>query len=293
MSVINTNIQAIVAARNLNRSQEMLGRSLSRLSSGSKLVNPGDDPAGLAVSGKMDAQSLRVSAALTNVQNATSYVQTADGYMAGMSGVLNRLGELASLSADPTKNPSDIALYQQEFKSLQDQLRTTIGGTTAEIGGTAGVASPLGTFNGTPLFGSTAAGGTVLDVGASVGQQMTIPDTNLRTGAMLSVIQQDANGNYLLNSTDATAVTQINGADQALGQQRATLGAAESRLSLAATTLTVQNQNLASALSGIRDVDVAQESTQLARYNILVQSGTAMLAQANQSPQSILKLLQG
>jgi flagellin len=293
MSVINTNIQAIVAARNLNRSQEMLGRSLGRLSSGSKLGNPGDDPAGLAVAGKMDAQSLRVGAALTNVQNATSFVQTADGYMGGMASVLTRLGELASLSQDPTKSPSDVALYQQEFQSLQDQLRSTIGGTTAEIGGTTGVASPLGTFNGTPLFGSTALGGTVLDIGASAGQQMTIPDTNLRTGAMLKVIQQDANGKYLLSATDSTAVTQLGGADQALGTQRATLGAAQSRLSLASTTLTVQNQNLASALSGIRDVDVAQESTQLARYNILVQSGTAMLAQANQTPQSVLKLLQG
>ena len=292
MSVINTNIQAIVAARNLNRSQEMLGRSLNRLSSGSKLADPGEDPAGLAVAGKMDSQSLRVTAALTNVQNATSYVQTADSYMSNMAGVLNRLGELASLSSDPTKSASDVGLYQQEFAALQDQLRSTIGGTTSEIGGTTGVAAPLGTFNGTALFGSSAAGGTVVDIGASVGQQMTIPDTDLRSGGMLNVIQQDPTGTYTLSVTDPTAVAQITTAIQTLGAQRATLGAAESRLGLASSTLTVQNQNLASALSSIRDVDVAQESTQLARYNILVQSSTSMLAQANQAPNAVLKLLQ-
>lgn len=293
MSVINTNIQALVAARNLNRSQEMLGRSLNRLSSGSKLADPGEDPAGLAVAGKMDSQSLRVTAALTNVQNATSYVQTADSYMSNMASVLTRLGELASLSADPTKSAADIGLYQQEFAALQDQLRSTIGGTTAEIGGTTGVSAPLGTFDGTALFGSTASGGTVVDIGASVGQQMTIPDTDLRSGGMLNVIQQDSSGNYLVSATSPTAIAQITGAVQALAAQRASLGAAESRLNLASTTLTVQSQNLASALSSIRDVDVAQESTQLARYNILVQSGTSMLAQANQAPNAVLKLLQG
>ncbi len=292
MSTINTNIQAIVAARNLNRSQEMLGRSLNRLSSGSKIVNPSDDAAGLAVSEKMDAQSLRVNAAVTNTQNAISYVQTADSFMGNMNGVLDRLGQLASLSHDSTKSATDISLYQQEFQSLQDQLRSTIGGTTAEIGGTVAVTSPLGTFNGTALFGSTAAGGTTLTIGASAGQDMTIPDTDLRSGPMLSLIQQDASGNYLLTATDANAIDTITSATQDLGIQRATLGAAESRLSLAATTLQIQNQNLSSALSSIRDVDVAQESTQLAKYNILVQSGTAMLAQANQAPQSVLKLLQ-
>src|ERR1035437_4932608 len=117
MSVINTNIQAITAARNLNRSQEMLGRSLNRLSSGSKIVNPSDDAAGLAVSEKLDAQSLRVRAAATNAQNAISYVQTADGFMGGMTKILSRMSELAILAQDVTKNKTDIDLYGQEFKA--------------------------------------------------------------------------------------------------------------------------------------------------------------------------------
>ncbi len=292
MSVINTNIQAIAGARNLNHSQEMLGRSLARLSSGSKIVNPSDDAAGLAVSEKLDAQGMRVKAAGTNVQNAISYVQTTDGFMAGMTKILSRLSELGILAKDVTKNSGDVDLYQQEFVALQDQLRATIGGPTSEIGGTADIDTPLGAFNGITLFGSNPAGRSVT-IGQAVGQTMTISESNLRTGSMLDVISQDASGNYNLTATDPDAIQKITDAIQHVATQRATLGASQSRLELASTTLQVENENLASAISRIRDVDVAEESTQYARYNILVQSGTAMLAQANQTPQSVLKLLQG
>src|SRR5688572_13670742 len=179
MSVINTNIQALAGARNLNHSQEMLGRSLTRLSSGSKIVNPSDDAAGLAVSEKLDAQNLRVKAAGTNVQNAISYVQTADGFMSGMTKILSRMSELAILAKDVTKNGTDVDLYQKEFAALQDQLRATIGGTTADIGGTDPVDAPLGAFNGITLFGSSAAGGLTVTIGQAVGQEMTIPQSNL------------------------------------------------------------------------------------------------------------------
>ncbi len=292
MSVINTNIQALAGARNLNHSQEMLGRSLTRLSSGSKIVNPSDDAAGLAVSEKLDAQGKRVKAATTNVQNAISYVQTADGFMSGMTKILSRMSELAILAKDVTKNTTDVDLYQQEFTALQEQLRATIGGPAAEIGGTADVDTPLGAFNGITLFGSNTAGLTVT-IGQAVGQDMTISESNLRTGGMLDIIEQDSSGDYLLASTDSDAIQKITDAIQHVAQQRASLGAAQSRLELASTTLQVEYENLSSAISRIRDVDVAEESTQYAKYNILVQSGTAMLAQANQTPQSVLKLLQG
>lgn len=291
MSVINTNIQAMVAARNLNSSQEMLGRSLNRLSSGSKIVNPSDDAAGLAVSEKLDAQSRRVKAAGTNVQNAVSYVQTADGFMSGMTKILSRMSELAILAKDVTKNATDVDLYQKEFTALQDQLRATIGGTTAEIGGTADVDTPLGAFNGITLFGSGA--GLTVTIGQAVGQEMNIGASNLRDGGALEIINQDATGAYTLTATDADAIAKITTAIQDIATERASLGASQSRLELAATTLQVENENLSSAISRIRDVDVAEESTQYAKFNILVQSGTAMLAQANQTPQSVLKLLQG
>jgi flagellin len=292
MSVINTNIQALAGARNLNHSQEMLGRSLTRLSSGSKIVNPSDDAAGLAVSEKLDAQNRRVKAATTNVQNAISYVQTADGFMSGMTKILSRMSELAILAKDVTKNTSDVDLYQQEFTALQEQLRATIGGTTTEIGGTANISTPLGAFNGITLFGSNPTGLTVT-IGQAVGQEMTITESNLRTGAMLGIIQQDATGEYTLASGDADSIQKITDAIQHVAQQRATLGAAQSRLELASTTLQIEYENLSSAISRIRDVDVAEESTSYAKYNILVQSGTAMLAQANQTPNTVLKLLQG
>jgi flagellin len=291
MSVINTNIQAIAGARNLNHSQEMLGRSLTRLSSGSKIVNPSDDAAGLAVSEKLDAQGKRVRAATTNVQNAVSYVQTADGFMGAMAKILSRMSELGILSKDVTKSPSDIDLYQQEFGALQEQLRATIGGDTTEIGGTAGVDSPLGAFNGLILFGPNATGLPVT-IGQAVGQDMHIKESNLRTGGMLDIIGQDGTGAYTLAVTDSDATAKISGAIQHIATERASLGASLSRLEIASSTLQVEFENLSSAISRIRDVDVAEESTQYARYNILVQSGTAMLAQANQTPQSVLKLLQ-
>lgn len=291
MSVINTNIQAIAGARNLNHSQEMLGRSLTRLSSGSKIVNPSDDAAGLAVSEKLDAQGRRVKAATTNVQNAISYIQTADGFMSGMTKILSRMSELAILAKDVTKNDTDIDLYQQEFTALQEQLRATIGGTTGQIGGTADVDTPLGAFNGITLFGSS--NGLTVTIGQAVGQDMTIAASDLRSGGMLEIIQEDSSGAYTLSSTDPDAIQKITDAIQHVAQQRASLGAAQSRLELASTTLQVEYENLSSAISRIRDVDVAEESTQYAKYNILVQSGTAMLAQANQTPNTVLKLLQG
>lgn len=289
MSAINTNISAIASARNLNRTQDLLGRSLSRLSSGSKIVNPADDAAGLAKSGKLDAQGLRVKAAATNVQNAISFVQTADSFMAGMTKMLSRMSELGALAKDGIKNSSDVALYQQEFEALQNQLRATVGGASSEIGG-ATVASPSGAFNGLTLFGPSA--GLTVTIGQDAGQDATIAETNLRVGPMHDLINQDGSGAFTLKSTDAGAIGSVADAIAQIATQRATLGGAQSRLQLAATTLEVEYENLVSASSSIRDVDVANESTQFAKYNILMQSGTAMLAQANQTPQSVLKLLQ-
>lgn len=292
MSSINTNLQALNAALSLDRNQDLLGSSLNRLSSGSKIVSPADDPGGLAVSDKLTAQNLRASAASTNVQNALSYTQTGDSYLSDIGQVLSRMSELATLSQDPTKSASDVSLYQQEFSSLQDQLRATVGGDTATIGGTSDVTSPLGSFNGTTLFGSTTDGGITLDIGSEAGEQMTIPDINLQSGPMLGLIQQDSTGAYTASSTSSGMQATIASALQQVGSDRATLGAVQSRLNIAANTLQIEQQNLSSTVSTISDVDVAQESTQLAKYNVLVQSGTAMLAQANQDPQSVLKLLQ-
>ena len=280
---INTNTGASSAALHLNRSQEMLNKSLSRLSSGSKIVQPSDDAAGLAVSEKLESQGRRLDAAVTNVQNAVSYIQTADGFMSGMSKVLTRMSELAMLAKDVTKNPQDVALYQKEFVALQQQLNDTIGGGS--------VTSPLGTFNGIELFGANASGLSVT-IGEGAGQTMTITETNLRDGNMNAVLAQTTPGTFDISVTTANVADLLEQAIQDVATERATLGASQSRLELAATNLKVESQNLEAAISRIRDVDVAVESTAFAKHNILVQSGTAMLAQANQIPQSVLKLLQ-
>ncbi len=291
MSVINSNLQALSAARNLDRSQELLGRTLNRLSSGNKIVRPADDSGGLATSGKIDAQNQRVRAASNNVQNATSFIQTADSYMAGMAKILTRLGDLTALSRDPTKGPADVALYQTEFTALQDQLRATIGGTTLEIGGTIAVPAPQGTFNGRTLFGPNPSGITV-NVGSEVGENIVIPETNFRTGSMLAFINQDGAGAYTLNIGSSTTISTLDSGLTQIALQRATFGGVQSSLDLSGATLAVTSENLSAALSRLRDVDVADESTQLAKYKILSESGTAMIAQANQSAQNVLKLLQ-
>ena len=280
---INTNPGATAAARNLNHSQEMLNKSLNRLSSGSKIVRPSDDAAGLAVSEKLQAQNRRLDAAGTNVQNAMSYIQTADGFMGSMSKVVTRMSELSMMAKDVTKNAGDIALYQQEFQVLQQQLSDTIGG--------GALATPLGTFNGITLFAPNAAGLSVT-IGEGAGQTMTIAESNLQDGSMNALLAQTTPPAFDVTVTTANVATLVVAAIQDIATERAILGAAQSRLDVAATTLSVESQNLEAAISRIRDVDVAVESTQFAKHNILVQSGTAMLAQANQLPQSVLKLLQ-
>ena len=280
---INTNPGASAAALNLSRSQDMLTKSLNKLSSGSRIVHPSDDAAGLAVSEKFDAQGRRIQAALTNVQNAISYVQTADGFMSSMSKVVSRMSELSMLAKDVTKNPQDIALYQKEFGALQQQLRDTVGG--------GAVTSPLGTFNAVALFGPNATGLTVT-IGEAAGQTMNIAETNLQDGALGALLAQSAPPAFDIQVTDPNIATMVTDAIEDVAGERASLGAIQSRLELSVSTLQVQGQILEAATSRIRDVDVAQESTQFAKNNILVQSGTAMLAQANQLPNSVLKLLQ-
>jgi flagellin len=289
MSTIDLNTQTLNAAITLDRNQDLLSQSLERLSSGSQILSPADNPAGLAESDTLGADGQRLSAASTNIQNAMSYTQAADSGLTNIGDILNRMSELTTLSQDPTANPSDVSDYEQEFQALQGQLRSVIGGSSSQIGGSS-VTDPSGTFNGTVLFGSTAAGGITLDTGGS-GEQTTIPDIDLQSGATASVIQQDSSGNFTMSATDPGATAAINSAIAQVASDRGSLGAAQASLNLSSSTLQVQQQNISSAVAGISDVDVASESTQLAKYNILIQSGAAMLAQANQAPQSVLKLL--
>jgi flagellin len=283
-------MQTLTDAKELGHIHELLSKSLSRLSSGVRISSPASDPVGVGTVSKLEGEHKRTQAAAVNVQNASSMVQSSVGFLASMGRVVTRMSELSQYSSDGMKSPADISLYQVEFKKLQDQLRLTIGGSTAEIGGTVGVASPLGFFNGNPLYGSNASGISIAS-SSHAGDTIVIPETNLRDGAMLELVKQDASGNYTLTATDPTAIQKLNDALDDISSERSVLGGVASRLEFAASSLAVTNENLTAAVSRIQDTDIASESTRLTKLNILLESGTAMLSQANQSPKSVLQLL--
>lgn len=271
--VINTNFAATVAANNLVTSNSMLQKSLNRLSSGSRIVNPADDAGGLAVSMKLAATAKRQGAVATNIGNSVSFLQTQDGALKVAGQVLERMGELKTFYDDPTKNASDQANYDAEFTSLQSQLTNL---STEQ-------------FNGVNLFGTTTLTVSVTESG-STSAAVTISArnlTNTSTGfGALTATSVTSLGSAGLNTSLITTALQN------IATFRASNGAEQSRFSFASELLVTNKANLEAATSRIMDVDVAQESTQLARWNTLVQAGTAMLAQANQSAQSALRLLQ-
>jgi flagellin len=246
----------------------MLSKSLARLSSGSKIVSPEDDAAGLAVSLRFDAQENRTAAANSNVGNAISFSQTQDGFLQKVGKALDRMSELSVLSQDVTKTDTDRGLYDKEFQTLASYITNT---ATKD-------------FNGVSLFSSAALSVTTDGDGGTFSMSgIDLTGTNY-TGA--------TGANVATTTGAASALTSVKTAISQIATDRATLGANIARLTYTGDQLGVLKDNLSAANSRIKDVDVAEESTQYARYNILVQSGTAMLAQANQSSQSALRLLQ-
>ncbi len=250
--VINTNASANSAANNLSASSMNLQRSLNRLSSGSKIINPSDDAGGLAVSLKLTATAKRQGATLTVLGNQISQLQTQDGALKVAGKILERMSELTALAADTTKTSTDTGNYQSEFSSLRTQLGSIV---TNEK------------FNGIAMFGT---GTNQADLGGATTTALSTLDISTAASAADTAVQ--------------TAIIDV-------ARLRATNGANQSNVGFQSELLTVNKANLEAANSRIVDVDVAEESTQLAKWNVLVQSGTAMLAQANQSAQSALKLL--
>jgi len=273
----------------VSQNQNLYNQSLMSLSSGSAFISPSDNPAAQAMASSYTSSNDRIMAASINVQNAVSYTQAAGSYLSGIGSMLTRMGQLATLAQDPTKSAADVADYQIEFAKLQDELRTTIGGSTAAIGGTTGVANPSATFDGAVLFGSSSP--QAIATGDGTGQNLALPSLNLQQGSTASVIGQDGSGNYTLSVSDPGAVATLTAAVTQVAGAQATNLAAEQRLQTAASALQVESENLSAAISAISDTDVAAQSTQLAKFNILQQAGTAMLAQANANSAVVYKLL--
>ena len=266
--VINTNYSALSASRQLGDSQVLLNRSLARLSSGSKLINPSDDAAGFAVATRFDAQINRTQAASDNIGNAISFSQTQDGYLKKVAKALDRMSELSMLAQDNTKSDTDRGLYNTEFQNLGAFITATA--TQA--------------FNGVSMFGG---GAFTVTVNSEAASNFSYSAVNLTTASYTSA----TGSNISTTGAAALALTAVKTAINHLASDRATVGANQAALNMYQEQLGVSKDNLAAANSRIKDVNVANESTNFARYNILVQAGTAMLAQANASPQSALRLL--
>ena len=281
MISINTNSAASAAAYNLGNINTSLQKSLQRLSSGSRINSSSDDAGGLAVSMKLSAAIRRTEATQANVNNSMAFLETQDGVLKTADKLVSRMSELAQLANDVTKSTSDLALYQTEVDTLKSQLSSMMNET----------------FNGISLFSSglvtTPATATTLSVVASQDGSQTIGITQANLGSVgFHVGTASASGINISSTTGAkNAISTVNAAIQNLAQLRAYNGAEQSRLNFASDTLAINKTNLESANSRIIDVDVAEESSKLARFNILQQAGTAMLAQANQSSQSLLRLL--
>jgi len=284
--VINTNTAASLASYHLSNSNVNLQRSLQRLSSGSRINSSFDDAGGLAVSMKLSASIRRTEATQANVGNAISLLQTQDGVLKSADKVLSRMSELATLAQDVTKSSTDLSLYSTELDQLKGQLNLMLSEK----------------FNGISLFssGSSASAdgidmntSSTLTVVTSHDGDQTVGITQADLSQIAYDITTGTSTKMDITSTTGAlaAVDTIQTAIQNLAELRANNGAEQSRLTFAADMLSVNKINLESANSRIIDVDVATESSELARFNILQQAGTAMLAQANQSSQSILRLI--
>jgi flagellin len=264
---INTNVAALTAANNLNQSTSALNESLARLSSGSKIVNASDDPAGLSESMQLTEQISQTDASNSIVSNALSFSQTQDGYLQQVSSALNQMATLATEAQDPTKSATDLTNYTSEFNALGTYISSVTGQK----------------FNNVDLFSATAL---KVPTGGGTSYSMTGVDlTTDMTGVTTA-------GDLATSAGSTAALAAVNTAITSLAKDRGTVGASEETLTYTGNELSVLSTNLAAAKSNITDVNVATESTNYAKEQILVSSGTAMLAQANSSPQSVLKLLQ-
>lgn len=262
--VINTNSAATVASQNLQNTNALLQKSLNRLSSGMKINTPAEDAGGLAVSMKLEATIKRTNAINTNIQNAISFLQSQDGGFKLSSDLLNRISELKVFSLDVTKSASDVANYETEYDELKSQLSNLISEK----------------FNGVSLFG-----GSNVSVATTEDGSVNVNITKADLANAFNAITSAANLNDI-------SVANVTNSIQSIATLRATNGAQTSRLEFASRMLDINQSNLEAANSRIIDTDIADESTKFARYQILTQSGAAMLAQANTTPQIALRLLQ-
>ncbi len=267
---INTNVEAFNAHRQLQRTQGDMSKAIEKLSSGLRINRAADDAAGLAISEKLRAQVRGLAQATRNAQDGVSLVQTAEGALNEIHSIVQRVRELAVQFANGTLSAADKAAITVEVSQL-----------SAEIGR---IASST-TFNNIPLL--QGPGTITFQVGANSGESISISAVRLLDGATPII---DAG---IFNWAPDVAIDRVNAALSSVADARASLGAVQNRLEHSINNLGVYQENLAASESRIRDVDMASEMVNMTRLQILSQSGTSMLAQANQAPNSVLSLIQG
>ncbi len=303
---INTNTAAISAAFNLAKNNDMLNKSLNRLSSGKRITKPSDDAGGLAISMKLSSSIARSRAAKSNIQNAQSFSAVQDGVLQAAAKIVDRMAELKSYSVDVMKSSQDKGNYNTEFKSLQQQLQAL---TAEKFNGVS-----LFNNNSTSKFGDSSQNEVVAIYTSDLGEAgskvslhkamllgaVTFNFTQAQIGtAFETVAAGTTNGtNLTLANTEANAidigdlgVSFFITALENVATLRAVNGATSNRLTFSEEHLQLTETNLRAANSRIMDVDVAEESTNLAKYNILSQASAAVLAQANMAPNTALMLL--
>lgn len=273
---INQNMAALTSYRNLTGVDNQLTKSLERLSSGLRINHAADDAAGSAISEKMTAQVKGLSQASRNAQDGISLIQTAEGGMAEVESILQKMRELTVQAANDPLTSEDRGYITDELTSLTSEI-TRIASDTE--------------FNGQKLLDGTFEGTDInFQIGANNGQVITLQLADVSatgvsgTGLAISVdVTDNATSNATLDNIDAAIKT--------INTQRSNLGATQNRLEHTVSNLSVGIENLTAARSRIQDVDMAAEMMSYTKNQILSQAGTAMLAQANQKPQTILQLL--
>ena len=303
---INTNTAASSASYYLSKNNASLQKSLNRLSSGSRITQPADDAGGLAVSMKLRGTISRLSGVEKNIDNAISFLQVQDGVLESAGKILDRMAELKALSQDVLKNSSDIANYNAEFKNLQVQLYQS---SETKFNGVSLFATTNSTGNAT--FNTVGSGNTVSIFTSATGESGSIVSINKST--MLAALTIDASsvstkktfqdrttaGTYSFGAATVGAAFNLGDVSVAVFTQalqnvatlRAENGGSVSRLQFAKESAGQQRTNLEAANGRIMDVDIARESTQLAKFNILVQASASMLSQANASSNVAMMLL--
>ena len=313
---INTNSAAAKANMHLERNNDMLRKSLNRLSSGSRIVQPVDDAGGLAVSMKLESAITRLAGAQVNVQNAISFLEVQDGVMESAGKILNRMIELKGLSQDVMKNDSDKANYNREFQDLQlqiyDMAQLQFNGVS--LFATYNQGNGNGVFFAQPTNGSREFDNKVSVFVSAEGA--TGPKVSVAKSLLLSALTIDASDlkssmyTVGINNDGTTDVKTFASSDIAqtmslddisvgvftqalenIATLRAENGGTMSRLNFASDNIATTKTNIEAANGRIVDVDVAAESTQLAKYNVLIQASASMLAQANTNNDIALMLL--